>query len=778
MVRACSIAVALGVLTGLLLAEARRPAGRPGVVAAMSTPRAAAEPTAVAAARPTASAVATVAAGATTRFVAVAPHRVLDTRAGAPPADGAVVRVDLSGDDAALPSAATAVAVNLTVTAATAPGYVTAWPAGEPRPLASNVNVERAGQTVANLAVVPLGAGRAVDVFLQRGAHLVVDVLGAFEPAVTSDAGRLVSGRPRRVLDTRETAVLGAGEIRVVDLGDEARRATAAVVNLTATEASGPGFVTAWAAGDPRPATSNVNVDRAGQTVANLAIVPLRDGRMAVSSLVTGHLVVDLAGLFTGPSDAVSDAGLFVPLGPERVADTRTGEPRGRLVGGYRADLVVAGRGGVPPTGAGAVLLNATATETSLPGFLTLYPAGTERPLASNVNADRSWQTVPNLVLGRLGPGGAVSVHAQHTGQLVVDALGWFTGEPAPGDPGVPAEAPPVPTPVSGGALRSAGAIGGAISPKSVVATGGGLVFAQNMMYTHTVTVYDRQGGLVATIPDRVDLAAFGAGSSTQSGAPVEAAVAPDGRHVYVSNYMMYGPGAGTPGFDDCTPADGVADSTVYRIDVSTLAVDQVIRVGPVPKFLTVSPDGRWLVVSNWCGDSVSIVDVAAGAEVRRVRLGRYPRGLAVTADSVTAYVALMGDDRLATVDLATGTVGYSGRIGSGPRHLNLSPDGRWLYVTVNADGVVAKVDTTTLTVMARVATGTQPRSASLAADGRHLYVVNYESQTASRIRTDDFVVDAVVGTANHPIGIAYDDETRQLFVACYDGRILLFTEG
>ena len=717
-----------------------------------------------------------VPAGAT-RLIVLPAHRLLDTRAGATrPVDGATVRLALGGD-ADVPGEATAVVLNVTVTDTVGPGYVTVWPAGLARPVASNLNVNAAGQTVANLVVVPLGAGGSVDVFLQSAAHLVADVVGAFVPAASSSAGRLLSERPRRVLDTRNDRSLAAGETRLVDLGEGARRAAAAVVNLTATEPVSAGYVTAWAAGDARPGTSNLNMDHAGQTVANLAIVPLRNGRMAVSSLGATHLVVDLAALISGPDAPDGSDGLFVPTAPTRLVDTRQSRPVARLTGGYRSDVTVAGQVGVPAQGVGAVLVNATATETSLPGFVTLYPAGTSRPLASNVNAERSWQTVPNLVVARLGDNGAVSVYAQRTGHLVADVLGWFTGAPEPAEPGVAVVPPPVPTPASGGTLVASGAIGGAISPKSVVATGGGLLFAQNMMYTHTITVYDRSGDLLATIPDRVDLAAYGLGPGVQQGAPVEAAVAADGRHVYVSNYSMYGPGAGPEGFDACSAADPVGESTVYRVDVATLSIDQVIRVGKVPKFMATSPDGRWLVVSNWCGDDVSIVDTASAREVRRIRLGRNPRGLAITADSRTVYVALMGENVVATVDLIAGTHALSERIGGGPRHLNLSPDGRWLYVTLNQDGGVAKVDTSTMAVVARVATGTQPRSASLAADGRYLYAVNYESASASRIRTDDWVVDAVVATAHHPIGISYDSETRQLFVACYDGRILLFDE-
>ncbi len=703
------------------------------------------------------------------RYVAVAPGRLLDTRVdGLPAAGGATTTVPVAGR-LGVPAGSTAVALNVTVTEAAGPGFVTVWPAGVARPEASNLNVERGGQTIPNLVIVPLGDGGAVDIFTQMATHLVVDVVGAWEPAATATAGRFVPTGPTRVLDTRSGAAVAGGTTQLVDLGPAAAGASGAVLNVTATEASGAGFVTVWGPGAPRPVASNVNVERPGQTVANTVVTPVdAGGRVAVFVQSTTHVVIDLVGTFTGDGAPSSADGLFVPLTPARVLDTRTGAPLPRLLGGARADLPLAGRAGIPATGVAAVVLNLTATESSDAGFVTAYPARTPLPPTSNLNTERTWQTIANLSIVAMGANGAVSLHAQRTTQLAADASGWFIGAPAPIDPSVPAEAPAPAVPSSDGTLVAAGSIGGTISPKSVVATGAGLVFAQNMIYSHTITVYGRDRRLIATIPDA---------TGGLQGGPVEAAVTPDGRFVYVSNYSMYGPGAGRPGFDACTTGDGIADSTVYRISVASLTVDQVIPVGPVPKFLAVTPDGSQLVVSNWCGDNVSIVDTATGQEMRRVHVGHNPRGLAITADSRTAYVALMGGNRLAVIDLATGAVRITGAVGGGPRHLNLSPDGRWLYITLNADGAVAKLDTATEQVVARVATGNEPRSASLASDGANLFVVNYESASVSKIRTADMTVVQTVGTATHPIGITYDDETKELWVACYVGRIFIFQD-
>jgi YVTN family beta-propeller protein len=157
------------------------------------------------------------------------------------------------------------------------------------------------------------------------------------------------------------------------------------------------------------------------------------------------------------------------------------------------------------------------------------------------------------------------------------------------------------------------------------------------MIYSHTVTVYAPDGTLQATIADAVELSAFGITgypAGTVQGGPVEVAFTPDGTKAYVSNYEMYGPGFGHPGDDICDPVAGYDNSFVYRIDVKTLQVDQVIEVGPVPKYVAVSPNGKWLLVSNWCGYDLSVVDIATAKEVQRIPIGSYPRGIVIAPDS------------------------------------------------------------------------------------------------------------------------------------------------
>ncbi len=178
--------------------------------------------------------------------------------------------------------------------------------------------------------------------------------------------------------------------------------------------------------------------------------------------------------------------------------------------------------------------------------------------------------------------------------------------------------------------------IGGPISPKSVTASGTGLVFAQNMMYRHTMSVYDRDGALVKTIPDTVDLSQFGiAGHPGMSrGAPVEAAVDNDHRNMFATNYSMYGANFGPEGSDSCGGPSGLSPSYVYRVNLKKLVIDGVAQVGMVPKYVAVTPNDRYVLVTNWCSYDLSVVDHAEFREVKRISLGAYPRGIAVDRSS------------------------------------------------------------------------------------------------------------------------------------------------
>jgi protocatechuate 3,4-dioxygenase beta subunit len=377
--------------------------------------------------------------GAASAFVPLAsPRRLLDTRAdtltgysGSKPVTGSTVPLQILGREGVPASGVSAIVLNVTATEATAPGFVTVWPDGA-RPTASSLNLDVAGQTRANLVTVPVAADGSVRIFTQTGTHLVADVFGYFVPATSSTSGRLQTSTPGRLLDTRSASITGysgskpaaGATVPVAVLGQRGvptSGVSAVVLNITATEATAAGYITAWPGG-ARPTTSNLNVETAGQTIANQVVIPVGvDGSIQLFTQNGTHLIADVTGWYTDASAATGTAGLFIPVSPYRVADSRSG---GKFAAGATLTLLAAASG-TAAAGRSGLAMNVTATETTAAGFVTVWP-GSTRPTASSLNVTAADQTIANHVIMATSGDGGVRVFTQTGTHLVVDVYGWY----------------------------------------------------------------------------------------------------------------------------------------------------------------------------------------------------------------------------------------------------------------------------------------------------------------------------------------------------------------
>jgi hypothetical protein len=380
------------------------------------------------------------------------PARLLDTRYGngAPVAKVAphgTVHLRVTGRGGVPAAGVGAVVLNVTVVGPASSGYLTVYPDGTTRPTASNLNFS-AGQTVPNLVMVQVGAGVGVDgkVALFNGSagtvNLVADVAGYVVAGSPTVPGGVASLVPTRILDTRHgngapatrvaahsivhLQVTGRGGVPAAGVG-------AVVLNVTAVRPASTGYLTVYPSDKARPTASNLNFV-AGQTVPNLVTVRLSgDGRVALfnGSAGTVDLVADVAGYVLAGTP--TDPGAVASLVPARVLDTRygNGAPASRVAAHGTVHLQVTGRGGVPASGVGAVLLNVTAVRPSTSGYVTVYPNDQPRPTASNLNFVAG-RTVPNQVMVRVGGDGQVALHNGSSGSvdLLADVAGYILEVP------------------------------------------------------------------------------------------------------------------------------------------------------------------------------------------------------------------------------------------------------------------------------------------------------------------------------------------------------------
>jgi len=352
-----------------------------------------------------------------------------------------------NGQQLSVPASATAVALNLTVVDPVAQGYVTVWPCGVPRPVASNVNFP-SGSRIANNVIAPIGAGGKVCIYAHAGTDVVVDVAGWF-PGGTG-AASFVGVTPLRVVDSRkgtgaptrlvtpDTPLRIPVAGRTVTLPDGSPATVpdgvgAAAFNVTAVDPIAQGYLTMWPCGVTRPLASNLNFP-AGARIANGVIAPVSaGGDVCLYARVPTHVVVDLAGWF-------GTAG-FSGVVPDRFVDSRdgTGGRLGRITPSSPVTMPVRGKtvtiGGtdtVIPPDATAVALNLTIVDPLAQGYATVWPCGTSRPTASNINFTAG-KRIANGVVAPIGDNGSVCIYTHASTHVVVDVAGWFSGGASPG---------------------------------------------------------------------------------------------------------------------------------------------------------------------------------------------------------------------------------------------------------------------------------------------------------------------------------------------------------
>ena len=522
----------------------------------------------------------------------LSPYRICDTRAGNPSdlsgtdaqcagetlAGGQALTMQVTGTapsgsaSGGVPvSGVTAAVLNVTVADTIGGGYLTLWPAGQPRPLASNLNWV-AGETVPNLVEVPVNSSGQVSVYLDGGsADVIADVEGYVAPDASSAVGLYYPLSPYRICDTRNAnpsgvagldaqcqgktlapgatltiQATGTNPSGLTSGGVPAAGVSAVVLNVTVTDTTAAGYLTVWPAGQARPIASNLNWT-AAKTVPNRVVVPVSSSGQVSFYNLSGStdVIVDVGGYYDAGSGS-SPGSYLSGASPTRICDTRTGNPSALsgpaaqcnsqpLGTGAVLTINVAGVGPVPALSSGstppvAAVLNVTVTGTTAGGYLTAWPAGGARPVVSDLNW-KAGQTVPNLVVVQLGSAGQVSFFnaAGGTINVVVDVVGYFSGADV---------VPPSTVPLSAQSLSLLDSIGpeqsvlnfsgtdsqlGAVIPGDIV-TAGPTPLAPEGLLLAVTSVSTLAGGGMSVATSQASLTQVAPQGAFQvAGAPVDA---------------------------------------------------------------------------------------------------------------------------------------------------------------------------------------------------------------------------------------------------------------
>ena len=282
-------------------------------------------------------------------------------------------------------------------TAPAGTGFVTVYPAGTPRPETSILNLQ-AGRDTANSGIVPVSADGAIDVYAnvadrphrRRHRHVHPDIVRHRRPVrarrpdpAARHAGGRAARRSRQA--ARSPSPLPSGV---------SADATAVAVNVTSVGAPTAGFFSAFPVGLGGSNASFMNPDGSGAPRAAHVIVPVSPGGFTIATTSGGHVIVDLVGWFTGPSarELRRPGCSCRRRRPASSTPAATSHGSGEAGRASSASLI---------PDAAAIVTNVTITRSDDAGFVTAYPAGTDLPTTSTVNATTRDDAVPNLAITR-----------------------------------------------------------------------------------------------------------------------------------------------------------------------------------------------------------------------------------------------------------------------------------------------------------------------------------------------------------------------------------------
>ena len=365
------------------------------------------------------------------QFVKMAPCRIADTRNAPGPFGGPGLAFassrdfDIPQSGCQIPSNAVAYSLNVTVVPEHGLGYLTIWPSGQAKPVASTLNSD--GRVKANAAITAAGTNGSVSVYASDPTQLVLDIDGYFVPSGTASALAFYPVTPCRIADTRNPAgplggpVLAANAIRDLPVRTSncglPPDAQAYSLNVTVVPRGPLGYMTLWASDQAKPVASTLNAST-GTYTANAAIVPAAsDGDISVYASSSTDLVLDVDGYFAPP--ASGGLSLYITT-PCRVLDTRLSS--GQFAESLR--VPVAFSACVPSPSAQAYVLNATVVPPGFMGFLSLWPDGETRPITSTLNAIDGAVTSNMAIVPTSN--GNIEAFSTNPTQLILDLSGYF----------------------------------------------------------------------------------------------------------------------------------------------------------------------------------------------------------------------------------------------------------------------------------------------------------------------------------------------------------------
>lgn len=186
------------------------------------------------------------------------------------------------------------------------------------------------------------------------------------------------------------------------------------------------------------------------------------------------------------------------------------------------------------------------------------------------------------------------------------------------------------------------------------------------------------------------------------------------------------------------------------------------IKTGKTPKVMAATRDGKYLFVTNWHSNSLSVIDIqspdpSGWKTVKTLRNLKVPRGLALSDDGKELYITEMGGDGIRVLDVEKLEYSRFLQTGFNPRHVVVSGDD--LFLSLNSGAKLLKINRLSGKTARVATTRDAPRTIILTPDKRFVVVTCYYGDCVQVFSSGDLALKGEFESKIHPVAVDAHEE-------------------
>jgi YVTN family beta-propeller protein len=185
------------------------------------------------------------------------------------------------------------------------------------------------------------------------------------------------------------------------------------------------------------------------------------------------------------------------------------------------------------------------------------------------------------------------------------------------------------------------------------------------------------------------------------------------------------------PGYDIYLASYGSSGNGVVSvINTGTLTITNTINVGKDPLYMVITPDGKYLYVSNTGGTTLSVINTATDTVINTISLSAAPGEIAITPDGRYAYISGYGGSTMWVINTLTRTISNTITGFSDGFAVATTLDGKYVYVANNGNSDVYVISTATQKIVNSIVVPStpDPSGVGVTPDGRYAYAYSFDN--------------------------------------------------